>query len=164
MLCIGVNIKDQTLSVNDSVNGVRIKSYLVSTSKYGVGQEMGSYKTPIGKHYIRAKIGDGAPSNAVFVSRRRTGEIFNSDLREQFPQRDWILTRIMWLSGCELGVNRLGQVDTMRRFIYIHGAPDDVEMGIPGSIGCIRMRNVDLVELFDLVDVGTSVNIDNGEG
>lgn len=164
MLCIGVNIKDQTLSVNDSVNGVRIKSYLVSTSKYGVGQEMGSYKTPIGKHYIRAKIGDGAPSNAVFVSRRRTGEIFNSDLREQFPQRDWILTRIMWLSGCELGVNRLGQVDTMRRFIYIHGAPDDVEMGIAGSIGCIRMRNADLVELFDLVDVGTSVNIDSGEG
>ena len=164
MLCIGVNIKDQTLSVNDSVNGVRIKSYLVSTSKYGVGQEMGSYKTPIGKHYIRAKIGDGAPSNAVFVSRRRTGEIFNSDLREQFPQRDWILTRIMWLSGCELGVNRLGQVDTMRRFIYIHGAPDDVEMGIAGSIGCIRMRNADLVELFNLVDVGTSVNIDSGEG
>ena len=164
MLCIGVNIKDQTLSVTDSVNGARIKSYLVSTSKYGVGQEMGSYKTPIGKHYIRAKIGDGAPSNAVFVGRRRTGEIFNSSLREQFPQRDWILTRIMWLSGCELGVNRLGQVDTMRRFIYIHGAPDDVEMGIPGSIGCIRMRNVDLVELFDLVDVGTSVNIDNGEG
>ena len=164
MLCIGVNIKAQTLSVTDSVNGARIKSYLVSTSKYGVGQEMGSYKTPIGKHYIRAKIGDGAPSNAVFVSRRRTGEIFDSNLREQFPQRDWILTRIMWLSGCELGVNRLGQVDTMRRFIYIHGAPDDVEMGIPGSIGCIRMRNADLVELFDLVDAGTSVNIDNGEG
>jgi len=164
MLCIGVNIKDQTLSVTDSVNGARIKSYLVSTSKYGVGQEMGSYKTPIGKHYIRAKIGDGAPSNAVFVGRRRTGEIFNSNLRDQFPRRDWILTRIMWLSGCELGVNRLGLVDTMRRFIYIHGAPDDVEMGIPGSIGCIRMRNADLVELFDLVDVGTSVNIDNGEG
>ena len=164
MLCIGVNIKDQTLSVTDTVTGVRIKSYLVSTSKYGVGQDMGSYKTPIGKHYIRAKIGDGAPSNAVFVGRRRTGEIFNSNLRDQFPQRDWILTRIMWLSGCELGVNRLGQVDTMRRFIYIHGAPDDVAMGIPGSIGCIRMRNVDLVELFDLVDVGTSVNIDNGEG
>ena len=164
MLCIGVNIKDQTLSVTDSINGARIKSYLVSTSKYGVGQEMGSYKTPIGKHYIRAKIGDGAPSNAVFVGRRRTGEIFDSNLREQFPQRDWILTRIMWLSGCELGVNRLGLVDTMRRFIYIHGAPDDVEMGIPGSIGCIRMRNADLVELFDLVDVGTSVNIDNGEG
>ncbi len=164
MLCIGVNIKDQTLSVTDTVTGLRIKSYLVSTSKYGVGQEMGSYKTPIGKHYIRAKIGDGAPSNAVFVGRRRTGEIFNSNLRDQFPQRDWILTRIMWLSGCELGVNRLGQVDTMRRFIYIHGAPDDVAMGIPGSIGCIRMRNADLVELFDLVDVGTSVNIDNGEG
>ena len=164
MLCIGVNIKAQTLSVTDSVNGARIKSYLVSTSKYGVGQEMGSYKTPIGKHYIRAKIGDGAPSNAVFVGRRRTGEIFDSNLREQFPQRDWILTRIMWLSGCELGVNRLGQVDTMRRFIYIHGAPDDVAMGIPGSIGCIRMRNVDLVELFDLVDVGTSVNIDDGKG
>ncbi len=164
MLFIGVNIKDQTLGVTDSVNGVCIKSYLVSTSKYGVGQEMGSYKTPIGKHYIRAKIGDGAPSNAVFVGRRRTGEIFDRNLREQFPQRDWILTRIMWLSGCELGVNRLGQVDTMRRFIYIHGAPDDVAMGIPGSIGCIRMRNADLVELFDLVDVGTSVNIDNGEG
>ena len=97
--------------------------------------------------------------NTVFVGRRPTGEIYSPKLREKFPARDWILTRILWLSGCEVGFNRLGDVDTMRRYIYIHGTPDSVPMGTPGSIGCVRMRNSDLIELFDWVSTGTSVNI-----
>jgi lipoprotein-anchoring transpeptidase ErfK/SrfK len=97
--------------------------------------------------------------NAVLVRRRPTGEIWTPALAHQFPGRDWILTRILWLSGCEPGFNRLGNVDTMRRFIYIHGSPDTVAMGIPGSIGCVRMRNADIVELFDRVPAGTPVEI-----
>ena len=119
----------------------------------------GSYCTPLGAHIIRAKIGAGFPENTVFVGRRPTGELYTPELSEQFPKRDWILTRILWLSGCEVGFNRLGDVDTMRRYIYIHGSPDSVHMGEPGSIGCIRMRNADIVELFDLVPAGTPVNI-----
>ena len=119
----------------------------------------GSYCTPLGAHIIRAKIGAGLPENTVFVGRRPTGELYTPELSAQFPKRDWILTRILWLSGCEVGFNRLGDVDTMRRYIYIHGSPDSVHMGQPGSIGCIRMRNADIVELFDLVPAGTPVNI-----
>jgi len=119
----------------------------------------GSYCTPLGAHIIRAKIGAGLPENTVFVGRRPTGELYTPELSAQFPNRDWILTRILWLSGCEVGFNRLGDVDTMRRYIYIHGSPDSVHMGQPGSIGCIRMRNADIVELFDLVPAGTPVNI-----
>ena len=107
----------------------------------------------------RAKIGAGLPENTVFVGRRPTGERYTPELLAQFPKRDWILTRILWLSGCEVGFNRLGNVDTMRRFIYIHGSPDSVQMGRPGSIGCIRMRNTDIVELFDRIAIGTTVNI-----
>ena len=95
----------------------------------------------------------------MFVARRPTGEIYSLRLREQFPKRDWILTRIFWLCGREVGVNRLGQVDTMRRYVYIHGSPDDVVMGVPGSHGCIRMRNSDIIELFDQIPVGTPVRI-----
>ena len=95
----------------------------------------------------------------MFVERRPTGEIYSSDLAVRHPGRDWILTRILWLSGCEPGFNRLGQVDTMRRFIYIHGSPDSAVMGQPGSIGCVRMHNSDLVDLFDRVPVGVQVDI-----
>jgi lipoprotein-anchoring transpeptidase ErfK/SrfK len=119
----------------------------------------GSYCTPRGRHVIRAKIGAGQPPHTVFVERRPTGEIYTPDLARRFPGRDWILTRILWLSGGEPGFNRLGQVDTMRRYIYIHGSPDTVAMGRPGSIGCIRMRNSDVVDLFERVDVGMQVNI-----
>jgi len=108
---------------------------------------------------VRAKIGAGQPVNTVFVARRPTGETYTPELGAQFPERDWILTRILWLSGCERGFNRLGAVDTMRRFIYIHGSPDAVEMGRPGSIGCIRMRNADILELFDRIGPGTPVEI-----
>jgi lipoprotein-anchoring transpeptidase ErfK/SrfK len=108
---------------------------------------------------IRARIGAGEEAGAVFVERRPTGEIYGPELAARFPGRDWILTRILWLSGCEPGFNRLGDVDTMRRYIYIHGTPDSVPLGIPGSKGCVRMRNVDIVDLFDRVSVGTVVEI-----
>lgn len=140
-------------------NGAVLKTYAVSTARNGAGEKQGSYCTPRGRHIIRAKIGADAPLNTVFVRRRPTGEIYTPELGAQHPQRDWILTRILWLSGCEPGFNRLGDVDTMRRYIYIHGAPDSARMGEPGSIGCVRMHNRDLVELFDLVPAGTPVYI-----
>lgn len=155
---IEIKIKLQYLDVMDN-NQVKIKSYRISSAINGVGQKRGSFCTPLGKHIIRAKIGSGQPINTVFLKRRPTGEIYTPDLGASYPGRDWILTRILWLSGCELGFNRLGLVDTMRRYIYIHGSPDCINMGKPGSIGCIRMFNTDLLELFDLVDVGTEVSI-----
>lgn len=136
-----------------------MRRYAVSTATNGAGEVKGSYQTPRGRHIVRAKIGAGAPENAVFVRRRATGEIWTPELTEACPGRDWILTRILWLSGREPGFNRLGEVDTMRRYIYLHGSPDAVEMGSPGSIGCVRMRNRDIVELFDLVPPYTPVDI-----
>ena len=129
----------------------------VSTASNGPGERMGSECTPRGRHIVRAKIGDGVPPGSVFVARRPTGERYHPGLNAQYPDRDWILTRILWLSGVEPGRNRLGSVDTMRRFIYIHGCPDDIVLGTPGSHGCIRMRNAEVIELFDLVPVGTPV-------
>lgn len=139
--------------------GETLMQVLVSTSKNGVGQQKGSYQTPAGRHQIRAKIGAGAAWNTVFVGRRPTGEIWSPELAEQFPNRDWILTRILWLSGLEPGKNRFGDVDTMRRYVYLHGSPDTVAMGEPGSIGCVRMKNSDIVSLFDWIPAGTTVDI-----
>ena len=155
---IEIKINSQHLDIIDN-NENKIKSYQISTAKNGVGQERGSFCTPLGKHVIRAKIGSGQPINTVFIKRRPTGEIYTPDLGARYLGRDWILTRILWLSGCELGFNRLGSVDTMLRYIYIHGSPDNINMDKPGSIGCIRMFNADLLELFDIVDVGTEVVI-----
>jgi lipoprotein-anchoring transpeptidase ErfK/SrfK len=140
-------------------NGKVVKRYPVSTSKFGLGEKNGSFCTPRGAHIVRAKIGAGLPLGAVFVRRRPTGEVWTPELHARYPGRDWILTRILWLSGCEPGRNRLGDVDTMRRYIYIHGSPDMAQMGKPGSIGCVRMRNRDIVELFDLVAPYTEVEI-----
>jgi L,D-transpeptidase YbiS len=140
-------------------DGLPWKAYAVSTSKHGAGERKGSHRTPRGRHVIRAKIGAGAPPNTVFRGRRPTGEVYSDELKRAFPERDWILTRILWLSGTEVGRNRLGDVDTMRRYVYIHGMPDSEPLGVPGSIGCIRMRNGDIVELFDLVPPGTIVDI-----
>lgn len=139
--------------------GNLLREYQVSTALAGVGEVSGSFQTPRGLHVVRAKIGNGLPENTVFVRRRPTGELWTPALSEQFPSRDWILTRILWLSGCQPGHNRLGCVDTMRRYIYIHGSPDTAEMGVPGSHGCIRMRNADIVELFDLLPCYTPVEI-----
>ena len=155
---ININIESQALNLLDD-NGGLIKRYSISSAKNGVGELNGSFCTPRGRHIIRAKIGAGQPLYAVFVERRPTGEIYTPELGRGSPERDWILTRILWLSGCEPGYNRLGKVDTMRRAIYIHGSPDGAEMGRPGSHGCIRMRNHDIVELFDLVPVRTVVEI-----
>ena len=142
------------------VDGKRmVKRYTVSTAKKGLGEQNGSFCTPRGKHIVRAKIGQGLPLGAVFVRRRPTGEIWTPELGAKYPGRDWILTRILWLSGSEPGKNRLGDVDTMRRYIYIHGTPDSAAMGQPGSIGCIRMRNADIAELFELVPPYTPVEI-----
>lgn len=155
---INITIATQQLDLLDE-QGQIVRQYRISSAKNGTGQENGSFCTPLGKHVIRAKIGADQPVNTVFIKRRPTGEIYSPELAVQFPKRDWILTRILWLSGCEPGFNRWGSVDTMRRYIYIHGTPDSVEMGKPGSIGCIRMRNSDLLELFDRVDAGTRVDI-----
>ncbi|MDE2367000.1 MAG: L,D-transpeptidase [Betaproteobacteria bacterium] len=155
---IVISIPTQELDLYDDNNYV-IRQYRISSAKNGVGQENGSFCTPLGKHIIRAKIGAGQPVNTVFVRRRPTGEIYSPELGARYPGRDWILTRILWLSGCEPGFNRLGSVDTMRRYIYIHGSPDTVEMGKPGSIGCIRMNNGELLDLFSLINTGTEVYI-----
>lgn len=155
---IHITIPDQRLTLIDD-EGAMLKQCLISSAKNGTGQQRGSFCTPLGRHIVRAKIGAGQPVNTVFVRRRPTGEIYTPELSRLFPKRDWILTRILWLSGCEPGYNRLGPVDTMRRHIYIHGTPDSVEMGKPGSIGCIRVANHDLLELFEKVPVGTEVDI-----
>ncbi len=153
-----VSVARQSMSLLDDLGEV-VREYAISTAKAGVGEVSGSYQTPRGQHLIRAKIGAGEPENTVFVRRRPTGELWTPELTLAFPGRDWILTRILWLSGCEPGRNRLGCVDTMRRYVYIHGSPDTAEMGVPGSHGCIRMRNADIVQLFDLVPCYTAVEI-----
>jgi len=132
----------------------------VSTAMNGVGEQRGSGCTPRGLHRVRAKVGAGCASGTVFIGRRPTGEVCSSALAEAQPARDWILTRILWLDGCEPGRNRGGAVDTLRRHIYIHGCPDGEPMGVALSHGCIRMRNADVCALFDAVDVGTRVHIE----
>lgn len=131
----------------------------VSTAKNGLGEERGSEKTPRGWHQIRAKIGEGQPLNAVFRGRRPTGEIYGDALNAQYPNRDWILTRILWLGGLEAGINRYGAVDTTWRYIYIHGSPDHGVTGEPLSHGCIRMKSVDMLDLFDRVPIGLRILI-----
>lgn len=156
---IEISITHQILTLFDDFGGVKAR-YPVSTAANGAGCEKESGCTPLGEHVVRAKIGAGAAANTVFVGRRQTGETCTAELMAQFPERDWILTRILWLSGKEVGKNRLGDVDTMQRYIYIHGTPDSMEMGKPDSHGCVRMRNADIIQLFDIVPVGTPVLID----
>lgn len=157
-MLIRIHIPTQTLDLIGD-DGACIRRYLVSTAKNGPGEQTGSHRTPRGRHVVRAKIGAGQPIGAAFRGRRPTGEVWTPEVGAQMPERDWILTRILWLSGKEPGVNRLGGVDTMRRYIYIHGTPDTEPMGVPLSIGCVRMRNCEVAELFDLVPAGTPVEI-----
>ncbi len=154
-IIINIALQQLTLQSNERV----IRQYSISSAKKGVGEQQGSEQTPRGHHIVRAKIGANLPINTVFKARRPTGEIYSAELAEQNAKRDWILTRILWLSGCEVGKNRGGNCDTMRRYIYIHGTPDSEPMGIPASHGCIRMRNTDLAELFTLTPLYASVFI-----
>jgi len=155
---IEISVAAQTLQLLDDA-GQLLRQYTISSAAKGVGEQMGSYQTPRGRHRIRARSGDGLPLGTVLRGRRPTGEICTPELLAAQPDRDWILTRILWLCGEEPGKNRGGQVDTMRRYVYIHGTPDNVVLGVPGSHGCIRMRNTDMVDLFNRVPVGTPVNI-----
>ncbi|NQZ53141.1 MAG: L,D-transpeptidase [Piscirickettsiaceae bacterium] len=157
MTILNISISQQNCQLLDG-NKVLFEA-LVSTALNGAGEQKDSGCTPRGLHLIRACIGSHQPENTVFNGRRPTGEIYTSELGQHFPDRDWILTRILWLSGLELGKNRLGNVDTMQRYIYIHGCPDSSPMGEPLSHGCIRMHNKDLLALFDLVVPGTKVDI-----
>jgi lipoprotein-anchoring transpeptidase ErfK/SrfK len=152
-----VDLAEQTL---DLLEGDRTaRRYSVSTARNGPGEQRNSGCTPRGLHRVRIRIGEGCPEGAVFVGRRATGEIYDAQLARQHPHRDWILTRILWLTGLEPGRNRGGPVDTLRRYIYIHGCPDTEPMGRPRSHGCIRMHGRDLIELFDLTPTGTLVDI-----
>ena len=154
---ITVNIAEQRLRLEQG--GEVLMDVAVSTAKNGPGELNGSECTPRGRHTIRAKIGAGCVANTVFIGRRPSGEIFSEALRAAHPQRDWILSRILWLCGMESGINRGYNVDTMRRYVYIHGCPDSDAMGTPGSHGCVKMRNRDIMALFDIIEVGTAVLI-----
>ena len=155
---IVISIRDQKLSLFE--RGGLVREYAVSTALNGHGEQQGSGCTPLGCHKIRLKIGADQPSGSVFIGRRPTGEVHDQTLSLKYPERDWILSRIIWLTGAESGRNRGGPVDTLRRFIYIHGTPDHEPMGIAKSHGCIRMHNEAVIDLFDRVEVGDPVEID----
>lgn len=154
---IEVDIGAQRLRLRE--DGRMLREYAVSTAVNGPGEIEGSGCTPRGRHIIRAKIGAGLPAGAVLRGRRWTGEVWSPELHAQYPGRDWILTRILWLSGCEPGRNRLGCVDSFRRYIYLHGTPYAAELGRPHSKGCVRLRNEDVIELFERVPLRTEVEI-----
>lgn len=158
MIELQVSITDQVLRLVE--DGHTRAAWSVSTALKGAGERSGSQQTPRGRHVVRARIGAGMPLGTVFRGRRPTGEVWTPALHAAHPGRDWILTRILWLSGTEPGLNRLGDCDSMRRYIYIHGTPDSEPMGEPRSHGCIRMRNSDIVELFDRVPAYTPVLIE----
>ncbi|TVQ87030.1 MAG: L,D-transpeptidase [Chromatiaceae bacterium] len=155
---IRVDLASQTLEL--AAGSCRLQTYPVSTAANGAGERLGSGCTPCGRHRIRLCIGRDCPPGAVFRGRRFTGEIYRPALARAHPERDWILTRILWLTGLESGRNRGGAVDTLRRFIYVHGCPDSEPMGIPRSHGCIRMRNQDIIDLTARVSNGTLVEIE----
>ncbi len=154
-----ISIPEQSLELRKQ--GELLDCYSISTARNGSGEEFGSECTPRGRHIIRAAIGAGCEAGTVFVGRRPTGEVWSEELAKKEPGRDWILSRILWLSGLQPGVNRLADVDTMRRYIYIHGTPYEDEIGSPVSHGCIRMRNADVIELYEQVNPGTKVTINS---
>ena len=141
---IRVSVSQQTLHLHD---GEGARAYRISTAANGVGCEAGSFRTPKGLHRVHLKIGEGCPSHTVFIRRRPTGEILSDELQQKWSNRDWILSRILWLDGLVPGLNRGGSVDTLRRFIYIHGTADEHQLGVPISHGCIRMANSDVIDL-----------------
>lgn len=155
MSSIRISIASQRLELLDTAGGV-VRAYPVSTARNGPGERSGSECTPRGRHVIHARIGAGMPPNTIFVGRQPAG-LWTPETAG--AGKDYILTRILWLSGLEPGFNQGGEVDSCRRYIYIHGTPDSEPMGEPLSHGCIRMRNADVMELFEQVAVGTPVEI-----
>jgi lipoprotein-anchoring transpeptidase ErfK/SrfK len=154
---IRVSVVHQALYLSD---GGEERSYPISTAANGVGCEAGSFQTPRGLHRVRLKIGEGCPPQTVFVRRRPTGEVFSQELRDRWPNRDWILSRILWLDGLVVGLNRRGSVDTLRRHIYIHGTADEHRLGEPVSHGCIRMGNSDVIDLCSRISIGCLVTVE----
>ena len=154
---IRISIAKQHLELIES--GQVVGRFAVSTALLGAGELRDSFKTPRGLHCVRARIGSGLRKFSILVGRRPTGELWSPELSRRFPDRDFILTRVLWLSGLEPGRNRLGQVDSMRRFIYIHGAPETMQFGKPGSRGCIRVTNEDVMEIFEWSRPGEIVEI-----
>lgn len=162
MPIINIQLSTQTLVLRNAER--ELLRFSVSTAKNGAGELEGSECTPRGHHIIAAKIGGQLPLAAALTGRKATGEICDQACFQAAPTRDWILTRILWLQGQELGrnkgLNSAGQnVDSMSRYIYIHGTPDAEPMGEPRSHGCIRMRNSDIVTLYQAVEPGTEVLI-----
>lgn len=149
-----IDLAQQTLSLPK-----HNKFYVISSGKNGIGEQENSGKTPRGWHRVAQKVGENAPQNSVFIARQPTGEVYDQQLAQQFPQRDWILSRILWLDGLEQGFNHGERCDTFKRYIYIHGTPDTEPMGIPMSHGCIRMKNDEIIELFDLISEDALVYI-----
>ena len=156
---IEVFLKEQKLYLHEGDK--LIEEFYISTAINGAGEKMHRECTPRGMHKIYEKTGYGCKPGTVFVARQPTGEIYNSELQKAYPERDWVLTRILQLTGEQEGINKGGEVDTLERMIYIHGSPDNVELGVPGSHGCIRMRNEDVIKLFDKIDVGTIIHIND---
>jgi len=154
---IVVNSKHQHMLCYE--NDLLSYTYSISTGKNGLGEQQDSECTPRGLHQIHSIIGAEHAMNSVFVARVWTGELYSPELAQNFPERDWILTRILRLEGLENGRNQGGDIDTFERFIYIHGTPHTTVLGVPGSRGCVRMNNQDIVGLADWVDVGTHVFI-----
>ncbi|OGT50377.1 MAG: hypothetical protein A3E82_05030 [Gammaproteobacteria bacterium RIFCSPHIGHO2_12_FULL_38_11] len=146
---ITINITQQKLYLKNS-NDEIISEYIISSAKNGIGEKKGSGQTPLGLHTIYQKIGEAMPIFTVFKGRTPTGEIWNADLSQQYPDRDFILTRILWLTGPQTPLDR---------YIYIHGTSDEAYLGTPQSHGCIRMRNTDLIDFFEKVLEGESVFI-----
>lgn len=154
--CIAIDVAHQKLHYLTASNSNI--SFSISTAKKGVGQRQGSYQTPLGFHLINQKIGENAPLNSIFKARETNGEIAEID-SQSAQNEDCITSRILWLSGLEEGINLSGDVDTKDRYIYIHGTSDEAHIGQAVSLGCIRMNNLDIVQLFGQVDLNTIVYI-----
>ena len=154
---IEVDISEQRLYLIE--NSLIKASYPISTSKYGEGSIENSFKTPLGEHSIKEMIGEEAEINTIFTSRINTKR--SATIIDQFEDtdNDYVTSRIMWLNGEEDGLNKGGNVDSFRRYIYIHGTHEEGLIGTKASHGCIRMFNYDVIELFNLVNIGTKVLI-----
>lgn len=160
-LMIEISLASQQLSLLEATprGPELLRQFPISTALNGAGEAEGSYRTPRGRHRIAQKIGAGAPLFAVFKGRQPTGEIWTPEFEAKTPGCDWILSRILWLEGMEAGKNQGDKVDSHARYIYIHGTNEEHKIGTPVSHGCIRMKNADVVALYDLVETGTEVNI-----